>query len=176
MSEAQRKKAEQAQQEAKLSAEKFEKVFQATEPKQPQAPTGRRPEDIPHREIPVKNLEHKKIAPETGKPQTLRDVIRRRYGGKQRERVRIVKQKETVRVSGQSPRVRASRGVQVYTKGRPFEPSGRISTELTPAKAQRLALIRERVRAVQNRRELSKLEKLYRRFRAQNPRDPELRP
>src|SRR6266571_965341 len=158
MSEAQRKKAEQAQQEAKLSAEKFEKVFQATEPKQPQAPTGRRPEDIPHREIPVKNLEHKKIAPETGKPQTLRDVIRRRYGGKQ---------KEPVRVSGQSPRVRASRGVQVYTKGRPFEPSGRISTELTPAKAERLALVRERVRAVQNRRELSKLEKLYRRFRAQ---------
>jgi hypothetical protein len=165
MSEAQRKEAEQAQQEAKLSAEKFEKVFQATEPKVPQAPTGRRPEDIPHREIPVKNLERKTIAPETGKPQTLRDVIRRRYGGKQR-----------VRVVRQSVSVKQSRGAPVYPKGRPFESSGRISTELTPAKAERLALVRERVRAVQNRRELSTLEKLYRRFRAQYPHDPELRP
>jgi hypothetical protein len=165
MSEAQRKQAEQAQQEAKLSAEKFEKVFQATEPKVPQAPTGRQPEDIPHREIPVKNLERKTIAPETGKPQTLRDVIRRRYGGKQR-----------VRVVRQSVSVKQSRGAPVYPKGRPFESSGRISTELSPAKAERLALVRERVRAVQNRRELSTLEKLYRRFRAQYPHDPELRP
>jgi hypothetical protein len=169
LSEQQRKEAEQAQAEAKLSAEKFEKVFQATEPKLPQAPTGRRPEDIPHREIPVKNLEKKTIAPETGKPQTLRDVLRRRYGQKKPggERVRVVRQ---------SPNVRASRGAPVYPKGRPFESSGRISTELTPAKAERLALVRERVRAVQNRRELSTLEKLYRRFRAQYPHDPELRP
>ncbi|HEX9240518.1 MAG TPA: hypothetical protein VF910_07705 [Candidatus Bathyarchaeia archaeon] len=165
MSEAQRKKAEQAQQEAKLSAEKFEKVFQATEPKQPQAPTGRRPEDIPHREIPVENLE-RRVEPQP-KPQkkgrTLRDAIRERYGGPSRG-------------YRQPPHVKSSRGSPVYPKGRPFESSGRISTELTPAKAERLALIRERVRAVQNRRELSKLEKLYRRFRAQNPRDPELRP
>ena len=176
MSEEQKREVEQAQAEAKLSAEKFEKVFQATEPKQPQAPTGRRPEDIPHREIPVKNLEKKVIAPETGKPQTLRDVIKRRYGGKP-GKTKIVKVREPARRNLAAPvSVKNSRGAPIFVKGKFQDSSGRISTELNPQKAQRLALLREQIRAFQNRKELSKLEQIWRRTRAQRTHDPELRP
>jgi len=161
MSEAQRKEAEQAQAEAKLSAEKFEKVFQATEPKLPQAPTGRRPEDIPHREIPVENLPRKIEAqpkPEKKKKEgrTLRQAIRERYRP--------------------SPRVKSSRGSAVFVKGKIQDSSGRISTELNPQKAERLAQLREYVRAFQNRKELKNLEQAWRRTRAQRTHDPELRP
>ena len=174
MSEEQKREVEQAQAEAKLSAEKFEKIFQATEPKQPQAPTGRRPEDIPHREIPVKNLERKIIAPETGKPQTLRDVIRRRYGGKKRKAREPVR-KET-RIVHQSIGVKNSRGSPVFVKGKIQDSSGRISTELNPQKAERLSQLREYVRAFQNRKELKNLEQAWRRTRAQRSHDPEMRP
>jgi len=164
VSEAQRKEAEQAQAEAKLSAEKFEKVFQATEPKQPQAPIGRRPEDIPHREIPVENLP-RRVEPQP-KPikkkkegRTLRDAIRDRY-----------------RPGRQPSHVKNSRGSPVFVKGKIQDSSGRISTELNPQKAERLAQLREYVRAFQNRKELKNLEQAWRRTRAQRSHDPELRP
>ena len=161
MSEAQRKEAEQAQEEAKLSADKFEKVFQATEAKQPQAPTGRRPEDIPHREIPVENLPRRiepQPKPEKKKKEgrTLRQAIRERYRP--------------------SSRVKSSRGSKVFVKGKIQDSSGRISTELNPQKAERLAQLREYVRAFHNRKELKNLEQAWRRTRAQRSHDPELRP
>ena len=167
MSEEQRSDVEKARQEAQLSAEKFEKVFQATEKPVPQAPKGKPPESVPHRAIPVKNLEHKTIAPETGKPQTLRDVLRRRYGKPQK--VKIVRVRQPINVKN-------SRGSPVYVKGKVQESSGRISTELNPQKAERLGFLREQVRAFQNRKELSKLEQIWRRTRSQRTHDPELRP
>ncbi len=161
VSEEQRREAEQAQAEAKLSAEKFEKVFQATEPKQ--VPTGRRPEDIPHREIPVENLPRRiesQPKPEKKKKgRTLRDAIRDRY-----------------RPSRQPSHIKNSRGSPVFVKGKIQDSSGRISTELNPQKAERLAQLREYVRAFQNRKELKNLEQAWRRTRAQRSHDPELRP
>ena len=117
MSEAQRKEAEQAQAEARLSAEKFEKVFQATEPKQPQAPTGRRPEDIPHREIPVKQLPTRKVEP-TGQVAGIREFFtpKKKEGRTLRDAIR-----ERYRPAKQSSHVKSSRGAPVYPKGRPFE-------------------------------------------------------
>jgi hypothetical protein len=163
MSEEQRAEVEKARQEAELSAAKFEKVLEATEPRVPQAPKGRPPETVPHRAVPVESLERKPEPKQKPgkKGRTLRDAIRERYRPSSRRMPR---------------HVRESRGAPVYHKGRVLESSGRISTELNPQKAQRLAVLRERVRAVQNRRELNTLEKLYRRFRAQYTHDPELRP
>jgi hypothetical protein len=178
MSEEQLAEIEKAQAQAKLSAEKFEKVFQATEPSNlPRGPIGPPPEARKHQKVQVKNLEQapsyhvretlfgkKKIAPETGKPQTLRDVIRRRYAPKQG---RVVKQRTVIR---------ESRGAPVMTGSHKLESSGRISSELNPVRAARLAQIREYIRAFQNRKELQNLEKVWRKTRATRSHDAELRP
>jgi hypothetical protein len=168
MSQEQLAEIEKAQAQAKLSAEKFEKVFQATDPSNlPRGPIGPPPEARKHQTVQVKNLEGKRIAPETGKPQTLRDVIRRRYAPKQKERVRVVKQRTVIR---------ESRGAPVMTGSHKLESSGRISSELNPVRASRLAHLREQIRAFQNRKELQNLEKVWRKTRASRSHDAELRP
>ena len=74
------------------------------------------------------------------------------------------------------PNIRESRGAPLYNKRNPLESSGRISSELSRQKAERLATVREYIRAFQNRKELATLEKVWRRTRARYSHDPELRP
>lgn len=176
------KETEEAKRQAEQAAARFKSIEESQRrqlPLTPEQTLGRRVEEVKQKKVPVEKLERKeetgqiagirefvrggpkKIAPETGKPQTLRDVIRRRYGGGSPR---------------QSARVRTSRGSQVYSRGKVVESSGRISPELKPEKAERLASLRDKIRAYQNRKELFKLEQIWRRTRAQRPRDPELRP
>ena len=77
MSQEQLKEVEAARQQARLSAEKFEKISQATEPRLPQVPKGRPPESVPHRKIEVKNLP-------VAKPISVPLQPRRASGSKQR--------------------------------------------------------------------------------------------
>lgn len=60
MSEEQRREVEQAREQSRLSAEKFEKVFQATEPPRRAVPA---PESVPHRKFKVSELEVKAPPP-----------------------------------------------------------------------------------------------------------------
>lgn len=175
------KESEEAKRQAEQAAARFKSIEESQRrqlPLTPEQTLGRTSEQVKQQKIKPEKLERKeatgqiagirefvrggpkKIAPETGKPQTLRDVIRRRYGGGHK----------------QSARVRTSRGTQVYSRGKVVDSSGRISTELNPQKAERLASLREKVRAFQNRKELVKLEQIWRRTRAARPHDPELRP
>ena len=156
---------EEARKQAQLAAARFKSIEESQRrqlPLTPEQTLGRRAEDVKQKKVEVAKLPSfqapKKEKPEK-KGRTLRDAIRDRY-----------------RPRPQSSAVRSSRGSQVYSKGKVVESSGRISPELNPQKAERLASLRDKVRAFQNRKELHKLEQIWRRTRAQRPHDPELRP
>jgi len=173
LSEAQIREVEAAREQARLAAEKFEKIRQAQQIEHgelPRTPHGRPPEQIPHRAIPFERLERKPKA-QVGQAAGIREFFQKRYGGKppKRERVRVVRVR-------QGRGVRSSRGAPVYNKRNPLESSGRISSELNPVRAQRLVHLREQIRAFQNRRETAALEKIWRKTRARYSHDPELRP
>lgn len=166
------KETEEAKKRAQEAAERFKSIEESRQRKLPLTPKqtlpGRQAEEVKQRKVQVKELERKPpsriqsfLAPKKKEGRTLRDAIRERYGGKPRQ---------------MSTRVRTSRGSQVYSQGRVVESSGRISPELNTQKAERLASLRDKIRMFQNRKELVKLEQIWRRTRAQRPTDPELRP
>lgn len=162
------REAEAAREQARLAAEKFEAIRQAQEAQHgelPQTPHGRPPEQVPHRAIPVEKLE-KAPKPPRGR-YDIGSLFRQKK--KPKERVKTVRQTRTV--------FRGSSGVNVRMKnGRVIESSGRLSSELNPAHANRLTHLREQIRAFQNRKELSSLETIWRKTRARYSHDPELRP
>ena len=132
----------------------------------PKVPSGPPPEARRQQKIRPEKLERKQA---TGQVAGIREFFQRRGRQPKAER----------REGRMSAAAKSSRGVAMpdtLRKGPRFESSGRISTELSPVKAERLAVLRERVRAIFNRRELKELEKRYRRTRAQYPHDPEIRP
>src|SRR2546425_2698659 len=154
MSEEQRREVEKAREQARLSAEKFEKVFEATEPRVPQAPRGRPPETIPHMAIPAEKLER------------IREP-RKKEPGIQGTRIRTTRTVFKERRAG-LPSVNLSKGVTVFRgKRKILESSGRISPALKPERASRLAHLREQVQGWRNRKELRKIEQVWAKTRAQ---------
>lgn len=161
------KETEEAKKQAEQAAARFKSIEESQRrqlPLTPEQTLGRRVEEVKQRKVPVEKLETKGtfFAPKKKEGRTLRDAIRERYGGG--------------RPRPQPTHIRTSRGSQVYSQGKVVESSGRISTELNPQKAERLAHLREQIRAFQNRKELHGLERIWRRTRAQRTHDPELRP
>jgi hypothetical protein len=149
MSEEQRREVEQSRDQARLSGEKFEKIFQATEPKVPRGPMGRPAESFKERKIPVEKLEHQ-------------DGPRERP-----ERILVIRRKTIIKRQ-QSPAVGSSKGVTIFRHKKPLiQSSGRISRELPERHAERLAHLREQVQAHRNRKELRMLETVWAKTRAQ---------
>lgn len=181
MSEENLREAEAAQEQARIAAQKFEAIRQTQQAEHgelPKVPQGRPPESVPHRAVPVEKLEK---APKPKGEYRLRDFLRDRYAPKegkpQAQKTRTVVKQQRVVVRERATPFRGSSSVNVRLKnGRVIESSGRLSTELNPAHASRLTHLREQIRAFQNRRELSSLEKVWRKTRAQRSHDPELRP
>lgn len=158
MSQEQLEAIEKARAEAQASVQKFEEVFEKTAT-EPRGPIGPPPEARKHAKISVKELEG--FPKPERKPRPSRPMPKERVVT--RTRTRIL-------------RIRSSRGPPVMTGSHKLESSGRISTELNPVQASRLANLREYIRAFQNRKELKNLEKVWRKTRAQRTHDAELRP
>src|SRR5438093_5535040 len=164
MSEKQREEVEKGSEDARLAAEKFEPIRQAQQAEHselPATPKGRPPETVPHRALAPETLQRR------AEPKGRYDIGGFLKTGRRRERRAGPRTR---------PNIRESRGAPLYNKRNPLESSGRISSELSRQKAERLATVREYIRAFQNRKELATLEKVWRRTRARYSHDPELRP